>query len=523
MRVLRIAPLLPAVSALSGTDEAPRAAKRVAIIGAGAGGASTAYHLAQYAAEASISVDITVFERNSYVGGRTTTVNVWNDANAAVELGGSIFVEVNHIMMDAMERFNLSAAKQDLATRLELPDLGIWNGEEFVIITRAEDSWWDKAKLLWRYGTAPLWTNRLMKSAVGKFLTMYDEPVFPWRSLGDVIEQVGLLEVTGVTGEQYLKANGIGDAFAREIIQASTRVNYASNLPYIHGLETMVCMATNGAMQIDGGNWQIFANMLNASHATTHFNTTIAKISKRHDSTYELSTSTGHTSTFDDVVLASPLQYSDLTIDPAPKHSPDEIPYTKLYVTLFASPHKLEPKAFNLDAGKAVPQYVLTTLPPDEKAVDGVGSPGFFSISIVNQGTNPHSATPRPEYIYKIFSPSKVNSTFLSHILGHEVSDDEARHGDVDGKVSWIHHKIWHSYPREYPRVTFEEVRLDDGLWYTSGIESFISTMETSALSGKNIARLLRDEWAATDAFGEIGGDFQKLGNHGEEVILEEL
>lgn len=303
----------------------------------------------------------------------------------------------------------------------------------------------------------------------------------------------------------------------------STRVNYASNLPYIHGLETMVCMATNGAMQIDGGNWQIFANMLNASHATTHFNTAIAKVSKKHDNTYEVSTSAGHTSIFDDVILASPLQYSSLTIDPAPKHTPDEIPYTKLYVTLFASPHKLDPKAFNLDEGKAVPQYVLTTLPPDEKAVDGVGSPGFFSISIVDQGVNPHSSIPRPEYIYKIFSPSKVNSTFLSHILGHEVSDDEAKHGDVNGKVSWIYHKIWYSYPREYPRVTFEEVKLDDGFWYTSGIESFISTMETSALSGKNIARLVRDEWVATKRLGEIEMESKKIEKHKEELVQEEL
>lgn len=119
-----------------------------------------------------------------------------------------------------MKRYNLSTERHDLATRLELPDLGIWNGHEFVIITTADDSWWDKAKLLWRYGTAPLRTNRLMKSVVGKFLTMYDEPVFPWKSLSDVVQQVALLEATGVTGEQYLRSHSIGGPFAREIIQA---------------------------------------------------------------------------------------------------------------------------------------------------------------------------------------------------------------------------------------------------------------------------------------------------------------
>jgi prenylcysteine oxidase/farnesylcysteine lyase len=121
--------------------------------------------------------------------------------------------------------------------------------------------------------------------------------------------------------------------------------------------------------------------------------------------------------------------------------------------------------------------------------------PTFTASLYPTPGINPESSPLRLEYIYKIFSPAPVNATFLSHILGQDVSNKEAEHGDVNGTVSWIHHKLWYSYPREYPRVTFEEIKLDDGLWYTSGIESFISTMETSALSGKNVARLIKDEW----------------------------
>lgn len=190
--------------------------------GAGASGSSAAYHLAQYAASSSTPTNITVFERNSYIGGRTTTVDAWSDPTVPIELGGSIFVSVNHILVNATRDFNLSVASQEdsLATRLELPDLGIWDGTQFVLVTREEDGWWDKARLLWRYGLAPLKTNRLMKSVVGRFLGMYEEPVFPWKSLGETLEAQGLLDITGVTGEQYLKANGIGEAFAREVIQA---------------------------------------------------------------------------------------------------------------------------------------------------------------------------------------------------------------------------------------------------------------------------------------------------------------
>ena len=45
----------------------------------------------------------------------------------------------------------------------------------------------------------------------------------------------------------------------------------------------------------------------------------------------------------------------------------------------------------------------------------------------------------------------------------------------------------------------------DGGLWYTSGIEAFISTMETSSLMGMNVARLIQREWEEEEIFeGEI-------------------
>ena len=62
-------------------------------------------------------------------------------------------------------------------------------------------------------------------------------------------------------------------------------------------------------------------------------------------------------------------------------------------------------------------------------------------------------------------------------------------------EISWYYRKIWDSYPYEYPRVTFENIELADGFYYTSGMESFISTMETNALMGKNVARLIVDDY----------------------------
>jgi prenylcysteine oxidase/farnesylcysteine lyase len=422
-------------------------------------------------------------------------VNVWADPAHPIELGASIFVSVNHILVNASRKFNLgAAAEQEVQST---PELGVWNGEEFVFVMEGEGGWWDMAKLIWRYGYAPVTTNALMKKTVGKFMRMYEEPVFPWSSLNDVVAEVDLLGAMGVTGEQFLKDGGVSDKFANEIVQASTRVNYASNLATIHGLEAMVCMAANGAMSIAGGNWRIFDRMLKASPSvSTHLNTSITHVSKQTDGTYNLKTSLGKNLQFDEVVLASPLQFSKLVIDPAPQHTPDQIPYVKLYTTLFASPHKVSPEAFDLTADKVVPQHVLTTLNSFDNATDPKAGPGFNSISIVGQGVNKQASPPRAEYIYKVFALTPVvDASFLSRLLDVHVTDAEADHGDVEGSVSWIHHKIWNSYPEERPRVTFDEIQLDDGLWYTSAIEPFISTMETSALAGKNVARLIVDRW----------------------------
>jgi prenylcysteine oxidase/farnesylcysteine lyase len=51
------------------------------------------------------------------------------------------------------------------------------------------------------------------------------------------------------------------------------------------------------------------------------------------------------------------------------------------------------------------------------------------------------------------------------------------------------------------------------GFYYTSGMESFISTMETSALMGMNVARLVMDDY-----LNVLGGEEQ-----GQKVVKEEL
>lgn len=455
-------------------------------------------------------MNITVFERASHVGGRSTTVNVFGNPAYPVELGASIFVQVNKNLVSAAKEFglNVNGASQDRPGESE-DSLGVWDGERFVYKLSGSMDWWNMVKMLWKYGWAPVRTQNLMKNTVNKFLQLYESPMFPFGSLTSAAYEAGLLDATSSTGAEFLNRNSISPDFSRDIIQASTRVNYGQNLPLIHGLETMVCMATDGAVSIKGGNWQIFDGMLRSSGADIRLNTPVTSIQRNEDGRFTVSSRSSASETeqslFDEVVIAGPLQYSDIKISPPLDHTPDKIPYVTLHVTLFSSPHRISPKYFNLE-GTAAPETILTTLP---RGVDlgsqpkGVGPTNFWSISTLRHVKPPvnytdDAVTPEKHYVYKIFSPERLTANFVADILGIDKPKGEGNLtiGDLDRKdVSWFHEKTWTSYPYLYPRVTFEEISLGPNMWYTSGIESFISTMETSSLMGKNVAALITKTW----------------------------
>ena len=462
-------------------------------------------------------MNISVYERSDYVGGRSTTVNVYGDPLEPVELGASIFVQVNRNLVNAVNEFSLSTRGDNGAHPDDPPKiLGIWNGKEFVFTQNDDDSdWLSAAKIIWKYGILNVWrTQSLMKKTVGSFLQMYEKPVFPFRSLSETAYDLGLNLITARTGSKYLEDNGIHSPFSTDIIQASTRVNYAQNLNQIHGLETMVCMAIQGQMSVVGGNWQIFDQMLKASGAQVLLNTSVAEISHQRDGTYNVKAATStlkdepllepasnhpQVNTYDSVIIATPLQFSDITFTPTLKNPPLPIPYVTLYVTLFASPHRLSPSAFNLPTTSPAPSIILTTQPTNNAT-----QLPFFSISTLRSIRNPTHNPPRHENLYKIFSPAPLPFSFLSHILGlpsTATADDDKDTSLSKEEISWIYRKKWHSYPYLHPRVTFDDPQLDQAgmLWYTSGIEQFISTMETSSLMGMNVAKLAVDAWKETD------------------------
>jgi prenylcysteine oxidase/farnesylcysteine lyase len=299
----------------------------------------------------------------------------------------------------------------------------------------------------------------------------------------------------------------------------------------VSSLTSQVSLAAEGAMAIQGGNWQIFHEMVQRSGAQVVLDTAVVGIDKASEgpsgrAQYTVQTTSGstpgnpttHPTTFDNIIMANPYQFSGISVGDGVLDNPIEpITYVQLHVTIFTSPSPFSPLFFDLPESETVPGMVLTTLAHGDtptSGADGAGKAGFFSLSILGKATNPQ--TQQKEFVYKIFSPEVITPEFLryvvnplcffclllssgnvadsylcSRLFGTTVPSDFT---GEDSPITWYTPHVFNSYPKTTPRVTFQDPIVGSGVYYTSGMESFISTMETNALMGKNVARLIIDE-----------------------------
>lgn len=436
---------------------------KVAIIGAGAAGASAAYHLANFTDG---NVEITVYESNNYIGGRTHTIDI---EGLTFELGASIYDDANSILKNAAEEFNLNTTD---GVKL-IPDdqqdevsLGIWDGRDFQFELNKGGKLSTYWQIFKRFGwRAPRRAGKLREEAVSRFLKLYDEQ-FPWNNLGEAAAAIGIDAYTNVTAAEYFFDHDIDQDFANNFIQALTRVNYSLDLVHIHALAALVSLeAMNNVYSIQGGNWQIFEGMVNKSKAEVRLDTTVSAVIYDPVTNKWNVASSESDEEFDYVVLAAPAQYSNIRF--VPDIEVAHVDYISLYSTYVVTDKPLDASA---KFGSSKTYNSILTIPNHESGE----AVTFTSVS--------HNAvTKAGNHIYKVFSFEEPTDHYLSDIFGNVTILD---------KIG----TLWHSYPNTRPIYDeYPNVELLHNLFYTSSIDAFISTMETNALSGKNVARLIAD------------------------------
>ncbi|KAK4685297.1 prenylcysteine oxidase / farnesylcysteine lyase, partial [Tremellales sp. Uapishka_1] len=487
--------------------------KRIAIVGAGASGSAAAFFLRRAArvaedrsglARGSLLGEIVVIDKADYVGGRSTTVFPHSDPRIrGVELGASIFVDANRNMMKAAKYFNLTVQDPDFSEA----GVGIWDGSKFLFTTSTSSgrlaSWWDAFGAIRRYGPlSPYRSKQMVARLLAKFANLYD-PLWlsereAARSIEDFAERLGLgTELTMRAADEWaVNTVGVGDKWMGEIMEGSTRVNYALDMDKIHALGASVSMAAAGASAIEGGNWRVFQAMLEDSKATVRLNTEVKEIVpvKKHgaaDPSFLVRTSASSIADekpYDQVFFAAPWHLSSVSkslethfVEPIPQQH-----YVRLHVTLLTTtqPRPLA-SFFSLPESAIIPTTILTTNVHARNA-PGKLPPKFQSLTYHGE-TFPGSG----EWVVKIFSISRMNDHILTAIFGEE--------------PTWLLRKIWDSYPILRPIEKYAPVEPMKGLQYLAALEPWVSTMETQTLSAREaVGRVVQDWWGL--GMGECRG-----------------
>ncbi|KAH3675706.1 hypothetical protein WICPIJ_009293 [Wickerhamomyces pijperi] len=468
---------------------------KIAIIGAGAGGSSAAHHLQKFTDK---GFNITIFEKNHYIGGRSTTVGNLQSGNAGnestaygdYELGASIFTSDNVILTNAVQDFNLSvydpSVASDNSSGLFNDTTGAWNGDSYVYYYYYSDEqtldFQSNSSVQEAEAQEFSQIETLVGSIIDAFVESYYYDEFPYTGLTNITEQTQLSTLTGTYALDLLKSLNVTEGACRDFIEPNTRVNYASNIDQITTLEALVSSnSASNVYSVVGGNYQIFERFIEQSGAALKLNTSVNRIKyvtkvKRSDSYYLLEVidhETGNLTLekFDKVIIAAPFYQSNIEVNIDLKETLPGVQYRDLYVSLIRSKVKINNAALNQEI--EAPENLLTTSINSDGLPNGVP---YYSMTVKNYNTE------TGEYIYKLFTPEAIDSQFILSNFFNDVQSFEI-----------ILQHYWNPYPYSTPLTEFPDFQIDvhGGLYYLNTMEQFISTMETSALAGANVAGLI--------------------------------
>lgn len=443
------------------------AAVRVAVIGGGMTGASTAFHLRGVASE------VVVFEASGRVGGRIEHVRL--DGEVDIEAGASMWVRENRLLHALVRELQLRAVRRDETRRVDGVGVyssglsGIWNGRQFVFQSSVW-RWLTPLRVWWRYGLAPLDVRRLVDNAIARFLAIYDEPV--WNSTASLFERLRLVNETQTPLAALLQWNRVPQRYIDELASVAVRVNYGQSerrISAFAGLITLVAMSSE-CFQLDGGgNVQLVDAMLRAANATVRLRTPARSIEREQSMWQRVRSALGgapdarfrvNGEPFDYVVIATPLELAPaLRLPSRGSMRAFQTTHTVIVSGVPAVTH----------ASTLGVESVLTTEAASEQAA-------FTSFALQFRYDNGTA-------VYKVFSRKEIADETLQEVF--------------DGAFTVHLRRAWRAYPVLSPAPLADwatTVVDEEGLIYANAIESAVSTMETAALSGRNAARWIEQK-----------------------------
>eukprot|EP01095_Lingulamoeba_sp_RSL-Kostka_P010325 TRINITY_DN3699_c0_g1_i1.p1 TRINITY_DN3699_c0_g1~~TRINITY_DN3699_c0_g1_i1.p1 ORF type:complete len:452 (+),score=133.68 TRINITY_DN3699_c0_g1_i1:18-1373(+) len=385
--------------------------RKIGIIGGGAGGSSCSYFIRK---ELGDEVDITLFEKDNRIGGRTENMIY---EGFRIETGGSIYHEKNKLVADFVEMLNFDAYNptdgivspegkffEDDGNTL----LGIWNGKE-AVFQEHPNKYMFYLQFFWRYGYSPISVDGIASDALNKFISIYDlfDNGQSFDSVKELVEAMGLFDYTQQTLEDLLiKERNQNADFVHEFVTGLTRVNYGQDttLNALVGLIALIG-STDYCRTVSSGNSNLLAEIINHSNTQLKLNSKVTDIIYNENKKYTLKFNDENngekTEEFDTIIIATPIEFSDIKFSTnIPFDWFYKRPYQRTYVTFVTA--NLKPGFFGFTSDdQNFPQVWLTT--EDSSQI-------FTSISLKRKLDNGKS-------IYKLFSREFLESETIDKLF----------------------------------------------------------------------------------------------------------
>ncbi|KAG7516336.1 prenylcysteine oxidase-like [Solea senegalensis] len=447
---------------------------RIAVVGAGIGGSTTAHFLRQHFGP---EVQLDVYEKGE-VGGRLATISVNNNE---YESGGSIIHSLNLHMQDFVKQLGLKYCRSVAGK------MAVFNGDEVIL---EETDWYllDLFRLWWRYGISFIRLQMWVEEIMEKFMRIYKYQAHGYafssvEQLLDSLGGAGFINMTRRPLSDSLLELGVSQRFIDEVIAPTMRVNYGQNISIPAFIGAVSLAGTqNNQWAVEGGNKLVCSGLLkmaNANLLQAEVNT-ISPVQIGEALQYQLTFTTAAgtgSELYDIVVLAMPLQSSVSSEIQFQGFSPlfDRFP-SHYHTTVATIVHGyLNTSFFSYPDPRLFPfASILTTEAPDL----------FFnsvaSVCPVNISAGFRRKQPQEAGVYRIFSPQPLDKPHLKTLFRSYYS---------------VQMTEWKSCPRYGSSQDLSPLELHPNLYYLNEIEWAGTAMEMSSVAAKNIALLAYHRW----------------------------
>ncbi|KAK4469598.1 hypothetical protein MN116_007134 [Schistosoma mekongi] len=466
---------------------------RVAVVGGGIGGASSAYYLRKIFGN---KVSITLFEKSGRIGGRIKAIPFGGET---CESGASSIHPSNKYILSFARQFKIPLSPINTTDQRLL--LFQENYKPAFSNVTSLTQFTAKARLYWRYGFNLFTSNLYLRNKIREFTKIYT-----LQNRGECFTSPALLlkalsndfvEMTKFSFADWMsKKMQLDERYINEIAFGICSNNYCQNLN-VHGFVGLISLSciTSYVHTVENGAEQIPQKLVEIALADNpvgapkeFIHATVKKITRSDNDrlclSYDLADgNTTQEGLFDYVILSLPLnQESNISTSSdiqLPKIQYQEICHTflsgRVNYSLFGLPIKC------LRKNKSVAFLPVSSYYSHEE---------YPVRSLTRLPVKPTN-TEVTDGIWAIFSESKYipePETTLPNLI---LKDPNNARNRVN-VVRWLAYPTYR--PVNNPYTDLGQFKLASRVYYPNAIESAASCMEMAIIGGRNVALLIAKE-----------------------------